>query len=209
VLRKPSSRCVEYEVPLHGSQSQPFVTLHSRCRGDLLRKGVPRSMKQTMAIHWLFVMSVCLVPAPSHAHMHLWLHTNTYADQRAKCFAGWPAAELANFQLASSHIQTVEQSALPRSSRHRTPHARPHACTEPLRCVQPTPDVLLMQLQEAQGVGLPFEGGDLAASMQRLHVGDEVEFRVTLDRRSGQLKATEVGLRVLSGASTLLLATEA
>lgn len=47
-------------------------------------------------------------------------------------------------------------------------------------------------LQESQALGLPFEGIDLAAAMQRLHVGDEVEFRVALDRRTGQLKATEV-----------------
>ena len=47
-------------------------------------------------------------------------------------------------------------------------------------------------LQESQALGLPFEGVDLAAPLQRLHVGDEVEFRVALDRRTGQLKATEV-----------------
>ena len=47
-------------------------------------------------------------------------------------------------------------------------------------------------VQESQALGLPFEGVDLAAPLQRLHVGDEVEFRVALDRRTGQLKATEV-----------------
>lgn len=53
-----------------------------------------------------------------------------------------------------------------------------------------TPRTLV--LQESQALGLPFEGVDLAAPLQRLRVGDEVEFRVALDRRSGQLKATEV-----------------
>lgn len=54
-----------------------------------------------------------------------------------------------------------------------------------------------MCLQERQVIGLPFEGGDVAAETPRLRVGDEVEFRVTLDRRSGQLKATEVHFQQL------------
>lgn len=45
---------------------------------------------------------------------------------------------------------------------------------------------------QRQLLGLPFEGGDVAADGPRLHVGDDVEFRVTPDPRSGQLKATEV-----------------
>ncbi len=45
---------------------------------------------------------------------------------------------------------------------------------------------------QRQLLGLPFEGVDVAADGPRLHVGDDVEFRVTLDPRSGQLKATEV-----------------
>lgn len=52
----------------------------------------------------------------------------------------------------------------------------------------------VQQVQARQLIGLPFERGDVAAETPRLRLGDEVDFRVTLDRRSGQLKATEVGL---------------